>query len=57
MDTYKIFYMDDDSAVLKDFLCEAENYCAATKQLIEFAPHIYYYEFEDTYRNNAYGHI
>jgi len=45
MKTYKIKYCDDDSAVLKDFLCEATTCADAVKQLIETIPEVYYYSF------------
>ncbi len=44
MRTYKFRYCDDDTAQLKDFICQADCYGDAERQLIDAVPELYYFE-------------
>jgi len=44
MKVYEFQYVDDDSAQLKKFVCEADSYEDATQQMYGSIPELYYYE-------------
>ena len=53
MKIYDFQYVDDDSAQLKAFTCEADSYADAAQQLYEAAPYLYYYELQASKYNES----